>query len=161
MTSFLAKWLAGSLVCLSATAFAWNAPSFSFDPYSRTSIRHIEGGGIKYKQGYTTFDGFYAPNPEQFTLLPFLDLRGHIFDNGQLAANAGIGFRGEVGGRTYGLNAYYDCRNTQKENYNQVGLGLEALGDFWDFRINGYLPVGVQMSRGFRLGSPLFHALPV
>src|SRR5690606_25604623 len=27
-------------------------------------------------------------------------------------------------------------------NYNQIGLGLETLGPLWDFRINGYLPVG-------------------
>lgn len=112
----------------------------------RVSARHIEGGGIGYSQGYTTLEGFFAPDPEQLFLMPFLDVRGHVFNSGKMAANAGLGFRGIFGSRTYGLNAYYDYRNTKKLHYNQVGVGLETLGVLWDFRINGYLPVGRKIS---------------
>jgi len=34
-------------------------------------------------------------------------------------------------------------------HYNQVSLGLESLGERWDFRANGYLPVGDKKSRLF------------
>jgi hypothetical protein len=108
----------------------------------RVSARHIEAGGIGYSQGYTTLEGFFAPDPQQLFLMPFLDVRGHVFNDGKMAANAGLGFRGILGCRTYGLNAYYDYRNTKKLHYNQVGVGLETLGTLWDLRINGYLPVG-------------------
>lgn len=114
-------------------------------PY-RASIRHIEGRGIGYNQGYTTLEGFFAADPEELGVMPFLDVRGHLFDNGKAAANAGIGLRKIDGCYVYGLNAYYDYRNVRKTHYNQLGLGFEMLGDRWDFRINGYLPVGKKSS---------------
>jgi trimeric autotransporter adhesin len=116
--------------------------------HMRVSARHIEGKGIGYNQGYTTLEAFLAPDEERFSIMPFLDLRGHVFDNGKFAANAGIGARGRWGCRAYGINAYYDYRNSKK-NYNQVSLGLESLGEIWDFRINGYLPIGSKVSRPY------------
>jgi hypothetical protein len=112
----------------------------------RASVRHIEGGGIGYNQGYTTLETFLAPDPSEWGVMPFLDARGHVFDNGKWAANAGVGIRGVLGCRAYGLNAYYDYRNTKKLHYNQIGIGLETLGTFWDIRINGYLPVGKKIT---------------
>jgi hypothetical protein len=47
----------------------------------------------------------------------------------------------------WGVNAYYDYRQTHHKKYNQVGLGLEYLSLHWDYRINGYLPVGSTKSR--------------
>lgn len=117
----------------------------------RVSVRHIEGGGIGYSQGYTTLEGFFAPDPERLFLMPFLDIRGHVFNNGKMAANAGIGCRGIWGCRTYGINAYYDYRNTKKLHYNQVGIGLETLGKLWDFRINGYLPIGRKITSPYNV----------
>ena len=43
----------------------------------RVSVRHIEAGGIGYSQGYSTLEGFFAPDPQQLFLMPFLDVRGH------------------------------------------------------------------------------------
>ena len=48
--------------------------------------------------------------------------------------------------RLWGANIYYDYRNTNRNNYNQVSLGFESLGKVWDFRLNGYLPVGNKTS---------------
>lgn len=36
----------------------------------------------------------------------------------------------------------YDTRETGSKNYQQIGVGIERLGDDWDGRINGYLPLG-------------------
>lgn len=111
--------------------------------HSRFGIRYTTPKGIGYNQGYTTLEGFFAPQGFfKDSWLPFLDLRGHILDNGKFAANAGGGIRYLSSSRIWGGNAYYDYRNTTHQHYNQVSAGLETLGTIWDFRINGYLPIG-------------------
>ena len=148
MIFFLVKLFTGFLVCFGAMTFAGNRPAYlpeycSRDTqYLRTAVRHIEAGGIGYNKGYTTFDAFLALNPETCTLMPFVDLRGHVFDNGKGAANVGFGLRQIIGSKIYGINAYYDYRNGKKLHYNQVGFGFEIIGTRFDMRINGYLPVG-------------------
>ncbi|MBS0625889.1 MAG: inverse autotransporter beta domain-containing protein [Verrucomicrobia bacterium] len=112
----------------------------------RTSIRHIERGGIGYETGYSTLEVFLASDPSQWVVTPFFDARGHIFDNGKWAANAGLGLRALWGNRAYGINTYYDYRNAGHFQSNQIGVGLETLGQLFDFRINGYLPVGAKTS---------------
>lgn len=112
-------------------------------------VRHIEGKGIGYQKGYTTAELFLSPDVERMTALPFIDLRGHVFDDGRFALNAGIGFRYRAGCRSYGANAFYDYRDTKHHRYNQAGIGLESLGAVWDFRVNGYLPFGKTESRWF------------
>lgn len=113
------------------------------------TLRHIEGKGVGYDTGYTTVEAFFAPDTEDRALFPFVDLRGHLFDNGKFAANAGLGVRQMVGNRVYGGNLYYDYRNTRRSHYNQIGVGFESLGRLWDLRINGYVPVGDKKSRGY------------
>jgi hypothetical protein len=145
------SFLAASLICFTTTAFA-DTPATSSEAcpngkkHYRASVRHIESSGIGYNQGYTTLEAFLAPDPGQWSVVPFLDGRGHVFDNGKWAANAGVGLRTLWGNRAYGINAYYDYRNTERLHYNQVGVGLESLGKFLDFRINGYLPVGKKIT---------------
>jgi trimeric autotransporter adhesin len=113
-------------------------------PYYFT-MRHIEGNGVGYNQGYTSLVGFFRPvNPE--TWVPFLDVRYHFFNNGKPAVNAGLGLRYLGGHRIWGINGYYDYRKTSHQHYNQISVGLESLGKIWDFRINGYLPVGKKTS---------------
>ncbi len=119
----------------------------------RASIRHIESGGIGYDDGYTTFAAFLASDPSWWKVTPFCDIRGHVFDNGKWAANAGIGLRTLWDNRVYGINAYYDYRNAGHLHSNQIGIGFETLGQLLDFRINGYLPVGAKISSPY---DPLF-----
>ncbi len=134
-------------LCGTIAAFAKTTPDFYESPQQyRAAVRHIESGGIGYNQGYTTLEAFIAPDPDEELFMPFLDTRGHIFNHGKLAANAGIGVRATFGNRAYGINGYYDYRNTTKLHYNQIGVGIETLGILWDFRMNGYLPVGTKLS---------------
>ncbi len=129
-----------TLLSLSQTLFSWEGgdqpPPLSFE------VAHIEGKGIGYQTGYTSADFFLAlPDSFQHSWVPFADLRGHVFDNGKLAANAGLGLR-YVDTRVWGANLFYDYRDTHHRAFNQIGLGLESLGCAWDFRLNAYLPVG-------------------
>ena len=122
----------------------------------RLTARHIEAKGIGYNQGYSTIEGFFThPDWTSGKFVPFLDVRGHIFNNGKPAANAGVGLR-YLDSMVWGLNAYYDYRKTEHQNYNQVALGFEALGlgEVWDFRLNGYFPVGRTKSHFYH---PKFH----
>jgi hypothetical protein len=105
----------------------------------QVQFRHIEGKGIGYNQGYTTIQAFFTPEDQNY--IPMLDLRGHVFDDGKFAANAGVGLRFQTT-KVYGIHAYYDYRQTRHFHYNQVALGIEILGKKVDFRINGYLPIG-------------------
>lgn len=117
-------------------------------PY-RIDIRHIDPKGIGYKKGYTTLEGFFTlPHAIRNCWVPFIDVRGHVFNDGRPAANAGIGLR-FVDSRVYGANAYYDYRKTKHGHYNQASIGFESLGRIWDFRVNGYLPFGDKNSRFF------------
>ncbi len=117
-------------------------PCVSTHDINRVSIRHIESKGLGYNDGYTTLEGFFVPLSALNTRwVPFLDVRGHIFNNSKPAANAGIGLR-YIESRVWGGNIYYDYRKTHERNYNQVSFGFESLGRYLDYRINGYFPVG-------------------
>src|SRR3569832_2212519 len=110
--------------------------------HSRISARYTSPKGVGYNEGYTTLEGFFAPATiVGDKWLPFVDIRGHLFDNGKWASNSGLGVRHMGSSRIWGVNAYYDYRNTHRHRYSQVAVGLESLGIVWDFRLNGYIPV--------------------
>ncbi len=118
-------------------------------PY-RVEMRHVESKGIGYNKGYSTIEGFFTlPQTLETSLVPFLDLRAHVFNDGEPAVTAGAGLR-FIKSRTWGFNTYYDYRKTDHFHYNQVGLGFETLGERWDYRINGYLPVGKKKSHFYQ-----------
>ncbi len=136
-----------TLLCLTASLLAEESfePSCDMQPY-HLGIRHIEANGIGYNQGYSTLEGFFTlPSSLDTSLIPFFDIRGHVFNDGKFAANAGVGVR-YLSSMVWGVNAYYDFRETHRKNYNQVAVGFEALGKVWDFRWNGYFPVGEKTS---------------
>ena len=141
-----------SLVCLSQL-YADETSCQSEHALNRTSIRHIESKGLGYSDGYTTLEGFFVPLSTLNTRwVPFIDVRGHLFNNGKPAANGGLGLR-YVDSRIWGGNVYYDFRKTSHHTYNQISFGLESLGRYLDYRVNGYFPLG---SHKGSLGSPNF-----
>jgi hypothetical protein len=107
---------------------------------STIEFRHRESEGVGYNQGYSTIEFIGNQNWEKCELL--LDVRGHIFNNGRLAANGGIGLRKPFKNERYlfGLNAFYDVRETSELIAEQAGVGLEFLTKRADLRANGYLP---------------------
>ncbi len=114
--------------------------------------RHIEAKGVGYTKGYTTLEGFFTvPSllPKHWT--PFLDLRGHVFNDGKFASNVGVGIRC-FNSWVWGANAYWDWRRTSHQTYNQVSAGVEAIGKRVDFRANGYYPVGKTESQIYNKG---------
>lgn len=105
-------------------------------------IRHIEGDGIGYKEGYSTAELFLSRMVEDHLI--YLDGRGHIQNNGKWAANGGLGyrFRHDRSLRVYGVNAFFDHRKLNHIDFQQLGFGLETLGKYVNLRANGYIPFG-------------------
>lgn len=104
------------------------------------SYLELEATGLNneaYGQGKV-----FVPMWETQNSLNFLDLR--VLGNDQQAAegNIGVAYR-EIApsGLIYGINAFYDIRNTESDNtFHQGTLGLEMLSVNWGLRANGYLP---------------------
>ena len=91
---------------------------------------------------------FWIASDQVFNCYPYIDLRGHLFNNGKGACNAGVGAR-FLRDRIWGFNTYYDFRATKKKNYNQLAAGFESMGVRWDFFANGYLVVGNKKSPSY------------
>ncbi|MCB1117234.1 MAG: inverse autotransporter beta domain-containing protein, partial [Chlamydiia bacterium] len=109
---------------------------------SHVTARYRGPEGVGYSQGYTTLEGFITPNWQR-AFQPFLDIRGHMFDNGRPAVNAGLGSRWNIFGNwALGANFFYDFRDAKRLPVHQLGPGLELLSPYIDFRINGYIPIG-------------------
>jgi hypothetical protein len=126
-------------------------PCERYWPYTLVGVRHLAGRGIGFNTGYTSLDLFVAA--DSCTFVPFVDLRGHVFNDGKWAANAGVGGRLLLDSVAIGANVFYDYRQGHSENngsdhihrrrdYNQIGAGLELIGCSWDAHVNGYFPVG-------------------
>jgi hypothetical protein len=102
-------------------------------------------GGVLYgyEESFTNVGAFLPYFFEEDALL-FLDARGLVSYNGKGGANLGFGWRyyEESLDRIFGLHGFYDFDGGHRRSYNQVGLGIESLGRYFDFRMNGYIPVG-------------------
>jgi len=152
MKRWIASALLASTVCLPQLCTAQAADWSQLDDCGcgprpmRLAVRHIEAKGIGYRKGYTTLEGFFPWVGDNW--IPFLDLRGHVFNDGKFAANAGLGLR-YANSRIWGANVYYDYRKTHHHHYNQIDFGLESLGTRWDFRANGWVPIGTTKSGHF------------
>lgn len=111
-------------------------------------LGHTEGRWLDNHQGYTTLGVFsQVPTNASSNILPFIDMRVHCFNDGKIAANIGGGLRfvGCNCNQVYGVNVFYDYRDTYwNSKLKQIGVGLEMLSSCWEFRLNGYLPVGRQ-----------------
>ena len=114
---------------------------------SAVGLRFNELKGIGYEKGYTTVESFnlFGLSP---AFMPWLDLRGHVFNDGKLAGNIGIGGRSLFSSINHMLGAflYYDIRGAHRLTVNQLGPGLELLGKIMEYRLNGYFPVGKHQS---------------
>lgn len=111
-------------------------------------VRHIDPKGVGYDEGYTTADLFITPPVDTF-ITSFLNLRGHVFNDGRWAANVGLGSRVGMGEFIGGLNIYYDYRDVKNLNsQSQIGAGVELLSTWADLRLNGYAPVGSSKYKG-------------
>ncbi len=102
-------------------------------------FRRDQGDGRGYEDGYTSIS-FFAPIIGAGTdELYFNNSRINFTDRGQVAANVGLGGRwfSESANRIFGISAWYDTDYSDNGNrHEQLGIGLELLGENWDLRAN-------------------------
>lgn len=102
-----------------------------------------DSSGAGY-DGVTHVEGFIPLFQTPGENLTFLNTRLLLDNDGQLGGNLLLGHRFYDAGsdRIFGGYVGFDARKTDESDFYQLGLGLESLGEVWDFRINGYLPIG-------------------
>jgi hypothetical protein len=133
---------AGVAVAASDLAFDFASLELPQFPSIELCLSHTEGKGLGYSQGYSSLDLILCEPFWDSQCASLVDLRGHIFNHGKRAANAGLGLRWmDFCHRcVWGINGFYDYYRPSHHPYSQVSLGIEALGSLWEFRMNGYFP---------------------
>jgi hypothetical protein len=125
-------------------------PDSSVTLNNAIDLRISPRGGLGYNtsgagtNNFIHLEGFLPLRQQVGENLTFLDSRLLLDDEGNLGANLLLGHRfyDERGDRIWGAYAGADLRGTDDSHFTQLGLGMESLGRIWDFRINGYLPLG-------------------
>lgn len=112
-------------------------------PYvQRFGLAYDGGDGVGFRDGLTAFEFMTPLRGDQVWDNLFLDGRFSVLNNATTAANVGIGYRwyNRDQNRIYGLNAFFDFRQTDLNQFHQAGVGVESLGPILDFRANAYIP---------------------
>jgi len=138
--------------------------SQSIDSDQATSTSAIDldipaRGGIGYTtdgagfEGFGYFEGFIPLRQKTGTDITFIEAR-LLLDNGaHLGSNFSLGHRlyDEDDNRNYAGYLGFDTRSTDNKVFPQLNLGIESLGNVWDFRINGYIPLNRRTQTGNQL----------
>lgn len=101
------------------------------------------GGGVGYQDGYSNL-GMLIPftiRPEQSML--FLDVRAMVTDRGAGGVNLGAGWRAysENLDKIFTVAGWYDYDDGHYQDYHQIGLSGEVIGQYLTTRVNGYFPI--------------------
>jgi hypothetical protein len=111
----------------------------------RVGGQFTTGAGVGYEDSFGAIEGFVPLRQTPRQNLTFLEGRLLIStDEARLGGNVVVGHRlyNATNDRTFGGYVAYDIRDTGDSVFNQLGGGIETLGENWDARINGYLPIG-------------------
>jgi len=86
----------------------------------------------------------FLPLAQDGRNLLFANLRIRLDDNDSIEGNFGLGLRHmHASGWNGGIYGYFDRRRTANDHvFNQITVGVEALGKDVDFRVNSYWPIG-------------------
>ncbi len=108
----------------------------------RIGIGHTSSGSGY--DGTTRFEGFVPLRQIPGADITFLESRFLLDNDGDIGGNIILGHReyDEPDDRIWGGYVAFDSRETDDNTFHQLGLGVETLGEIWDARINGYIPLG-------------------
>lgn len=122
--------------------------------WPRIGVQH-RTRGYGYNRGYTSLDTFVPLFQDDYFWLTAFQGNVLIDNGGEFGANAGLVNRMyiERWDRIVGVNSFYTHRGEDGSSFNQMGLGVETLGNRLDWRMNGYLPFGkdVFVAEGTRI----------
>ncbi len=104
------------------------------------------GEGLGYTEEYYRLNAMIPWHIQPGQTVMFADIAAAVTSQGRGTYNAGLVYRNYdvTRNRIFGWNAYYDfdqgVRDT--DGYGRIGVGVESLGKYLDFRANGYAVVG-------------------
>ncbi|MGF1496159.1 MAG: right-handed parallel beta-helix repeat-containing protein [Elainellaceae cyanobacterium] len=110
---------------------------------ARAGVGHTSSGAGF--DGTTRFEGFIPLRQSPGRNITFFEPRFLLDNDGQIGGNLLFGHRayGRKRDRIWGGYLSLDNRETdESDDFYQLGLGFETLGNLWDFRVNGYVPLG-------------------
>jgi hypothetical protein len=132
-------------------------------------------GDLSVDSGYSTVGWLFGRQLDDYSLdggFGFVDIRGHVENNGAYGFNTHLGYRwlSEEDGTpdrdhwVYGVNGGFDGRQVDGDWLFWCRAGAEALGHEWEFRANGYLGCGGNQDLaleavGFEQGALLIETL--
>jgi hypothetical protein len=138
------NWPCPALLCvLLVVPFLIPTPGLSEGTNQELPAAELTGGvlgGDGISEGY---GDIVAPVVMLQSGLVFVNPRASYTDNSSEEYNLGVGYRHLLAPKhlILGANVYYDYRETSLgSRFNQLGFGLEILGDWVDARANYYLP---------------------
>ena len=113
-------------------------------PFTRPlfGLSHNIGAGIGYRRDFTSLEAFIPLIENQPHAIVFGDFRALLErDEGPRAMNLGLGHRffSPSWNGVLGCYLYYDYRQTDRSDFQQLSPGIEYLHEWWEFRANGYL----------------------
>jgi len=105
------------------------------------------GEGLGWDDGYQSIGAWIPLGINDSSQVFYTDLRGfQSFTDGGGGGNFTLGYRYYVPGmdRFFGAYAAYDidAGNDQSDDFSQVVIGGESVGQYLQYRVNGYIPVG-------------------
>lgn len=112
-----------------------------------------------FNGGYTQIAPFMPLFSDGGNAVTFLNPRIGVSDYAMGIANVGVGHRRFNPGRNrvYGGSFWYDYDNGHATSFNQLGISLEDIGQYYSLRGNLYFPVGKQSAlAGFTDGRQTF-----
>lgn len=111
--------------------------------YARLEAGYSWGNFIGIDEDYAEL-GVFLPLILSKEGVIFFDARGYRFRESHWGSSIGLGGRKVMcNGDVLGVNVYYDNLESRLDKlFNRLSVGLEYLNACWDFRINGYFPVG-------------------
>ncbi len=124
-------------------------------------IRSDAGSSVGYANGFQTIGAFQPiivdPNEFIFWVSP----RGYVtYNSGSFAGNIGSGFRwlNPANQRILGGGFWWDHDNNGTNQFDQLGVSGEYLGNFLDFRANAYYPTNqnIHVLNQFFSGNNMF-----
>lgn len=92
---------------------------------------------------YPSITGFLPIDQTPGQNLTYVNAATRLDDFENIGTNVTLGHRfydGD-GDRIYGGHLSYDLGNQQDTTFNQVGVGIETLGQVWDASLNMYVPL--------------------
>ena len=100
--------------------------------------------GPGYEEPFFSLEGFIPLQQSPGNNLTFLEGKLLYSTDSTMGGNLMLGQRFYSSSQDQILGGYiaYDFRDTGNSFFNQIGAGFELLTNKWDFRVNGYLPIG-------------------